>query len=145
MHTLGFYHEQSRADRDAFIRVVERNIAALPDVRRNFQAYGDKDIDHLGEEYDYASVMHYPANAFARAHNLATIEARVPLAPGVEMGQRRGFSPSDVVKLRKLYRCNVECNAFTEWKCADGMQCVCVFSTDFLLLFTGYYILETKV
>jgi hypothetical protein len=64
MHSLGFYHEQSRADRDAYVAV---NIAAVKTGKEhNFYAYTGRN-NYLGHdlfEYDYASVMHYPETAF---------------------------------------------------------------------------------
>ena len=58
---LGFYHEQSRSDRDAYVSVNWRNVPDL--IKNNFDVR--KDIDSLGTKYDYLSIMHYAQNAFA--------------------------------------------------------------------------------
>ena len=62
------------------------------------------EIDHLGEEYDYGSLMHYAKDAFAREKGLITVEG---LRQGHEkMGQREGFSETDIRKINKLYECD---------------------------------------
>ncbi len=60
-HALGLYHEQARADRDAY---VTYNAACVdPDQRHNY----DKNIwnSRFGW-YDFASIMHYRSNGFRR-------------------------------------------------------------------------------
>ena len=57
---------------------------------------------NLGAPYDYGSLMHYPRWAFTADEGYDTI---VPLKPGVEIGQRRGFSDIDIWKINKLYSC----------------------------------------
>ena len=64
-HAIGFWHEQSRPDRDQYIRVLNQNIA--PDKRDEFVKQRSSEINSLGSEYDYASVMHYPTNKFVRS------------------------------------------------------------------------------
>jgi len=64
MHSLGFYHEQSRADRDKYVGV---NVAAVTKGKEhNFYSYLGRN-NYLGHDlfdYDYASVMHYGEGAF---------------------------------------------------------------------------------
>ena len=64
MHAAGFWHEQSRADRDDYISINWSNIQA--GMEFNFLKYDLRKIDHLGAEYDTCSVMHYGAYAFAK-------------------------------------------------------------------------------
>ncbi|VDM42990.1 unnamed protein product [Toxocara canis] len=78
MHALGFFHEH-----DAF----------------RMQTLGD--IDHLDTPYDYNSIMHYPSTAFT-INGQATI---VPKQSGVSIGQRIGFSATDLLKINRLYNC----------------------------------------
>jgi len=62
MHALGFYHEQSRADRDKYVEIHWENI--MPHGRHNFEkAYY---IDDYGTPYDYCSIMHYPSYIFSK-------------------------------------------------------------------------------
>ena len=60
----GFWHEQSRTDRDKFIRVLTQNIK--PGMGRNFDKLMPTQIDIMGTPYDACSVMHYGQSAFAR-------------------------------------------------------------------------------
>ena len=64
MHALGFYHEQSRTDRDKYVTILYKNIK--PDMFDQFESYGQDRIDHLGAEYDTCSVMHYSPTAFSK-------------------------------------------------------------------------------
>ncbi|MPC15145.1 Zinc metalloproteinase nas-4 [Portunus trituberculatus] len=50
MHAAGFWHEQSRADRDSFITINTANIQAGMDY--NFQKYSWDKIQSLGVDYD---------------------------------------------------------------------------------------------
>nr|WDQ39758.1 seminal metalloprotease 1 [Exorista sorbillans] len=105
LHTLGFYHMQSAADRDDYVRIVEENIAEY--ARHNFNKYSDKTVDHYDEEYDYGSVMHYPATAFS-INGEKTIVALKDDGSADNMGQRRGMSKKDINKLNVMYRCPVK-------------------------------------
>ncbi|KAK4296112.1 hypothetical protein Pmani_031374 [Petrolisthes manimaculis] len=99
MHAAGFWHEQSRSDRDNFITINKLNVQ--DGMWANFEKYGWDKIQSLGIPYDLESVMHYGPYAFAK-EGKPTI---IPREIGVEMGQRRGFSKHDVAKLQKLYNC----------------------------------------
>nr|VFU02998.1 mRNA [Oulactis sp. MM-2018] len=99
MHALGFFHEQSRIDRDNYISIHWANI--MPGVGYNFKKYSHGQADTLGEPYDYGSIMHYPRRAFSRNGK----ETIVPKKSGVTIGQRRGLSRIDIRQLNKLYKC----------------------------------------
>ena len=64
MHASGFWHEQSRADRDNHVTINWNNIKS--GMEYNFLKYDLNRIDHLGASYDTCSVMHYGATAFAK-------------------------------------------------------------------------------
>ena len=51
----------------------------------NFNKYPIGYIDQLGQPYDYGSIMHYGAYAFAKDRNKMTLE---PKQRGVIIGQR---------------------------------------------------------
>lgn len=55
MHTLGFFHEQSRWDRKDYIKVLNDSIANYD----NFKQYNLSYTDDLNTPYDYGSVLHY--------------------------------------------------------------------------------------
>ena len=69
-HTVGLWHEQSREDRDQFVRIDWANIQA--GMEHNFDQH-ITDGDDIGD-YDYGSIMHYPATAFSST-GLPTIVA----------------------------------------------------------------------
>ena len=100
MHVVGFWHEQSRFDRDDYIRINWENIE--PGMEYNFDKYSWDDIQHLSVPYDYGSVMHYGTHAFARGYG-PTISPRN--ASAVIIGQRHGLSPLDIEKINRLYEC----------------------------------------
>ena len=62
--TSGFYHEQSRADRDSFVEIMWDNIK--DEMSHNFMKYDLARIDHLEAPYNICSVMHYRAKAFSK-------------------------------------------------------------------------------
>ena len=68
----------------------------------NFDKFGHGEIQHLGEPYDYGSIMHYGPKAFS-SNGRSTI---VGLKTGAnQMGQRNGFSANDIRQINKLYKC----------------------------------------
>jgi hypothetical protein len=94
-HTVGLWHEQSRADRDQFVTVVVENI--IPEALHNFDQHV-RDGEDLGG-YDYGSIMHYPANAFAIDPDRPTLVTR----HGELIGQRVGLSGGDIAAVRAIY------------------------------------------
>lgn len=101
LHALGFYHEQSRGDRDEFVRVNYDNI--IPGRENNFRKLvNGVSIDHLETTYDYGSVMHYGRRGFAIDPSQDTI---TPLDPSAEIGQRITLSELDIERVQILYGC----------------------------------------
>ncbi|XP_063293891.1 astacin-like metalloendopeptidase [Pelobates fuscus] len=97
-HALGFYHEQSRSDRDDYIDVKWEYIN--DEDRVNFEKM---ETDNMGLPYDYSSVMHYGKYAYTNTSGQATLIPKPD--PSVETGQRYGLSPLDVSRINKLYNC----------------------------------------
>lgn len=56
-HALGFYHEQSRPDRDEYVTVNVNNIQF--GLASNFDKTSWQTLRTSGVPYDYSSVMHY--------------------------------------------------------------------------------------
>lgn len=75
MHAVGFYHEQNREDRDPHIYIARNNIR--PGTENNFDKAPNGATSGYGVPYDFGSVMHYGANAFAVNTNQPTIVAKV--------------------------------------------------------------------
>lgn len=117
MHTLGFYHEHSRSDRDQFIEIKWENIRE--DRLDQFETY--RWTTAYGEKYDYDSIMHYSANAFSKDNNpfLLTI---VPKEGKVgELGRRLNYSDTDIHKIQKMYKCGKYGNWAND--CASDSDC----------------------
>jgi hypothetical protein len=94
-HALGLWHEQSRTDRHLYIRIIWENIEE--EHKYNFEQHltDSKDFG----EYDYQSIMHYPAYAFSK-NGEKTI---IPLTEGVEIGQRNQLSEKDIAAIQAMY------------------------------------------
>uniref|UniRef100_A0A8C4E417 Metalloendopeptidase n=1 Tax=Dicentrarchus labrax TaxID=13489 RepID=A0A8C4E417_DICLA len=101
LHALGFWHEQSRADRDDYVNIMWDRIE--PGKEHNFRTYDDTVSSALGVAYDYGSVMHYSKTSF-NIGSEPTIVTKIPHFMDV-IGQRMGFSASDLTKLNRLYNC----------------------------------------
>jgi len=96
MHALGFWHEQSRSDRDRYVTILWDNITDKN--KHNFKAYQTL---NQGFGYDYGSVMHYGAYAFSK-NRRPTIQTK---GGNYRIGQRNGVSDQDVQEIRRLYGC----------------------------------------
>ena len=64
LHAAGFWHEQSRPDRDQHVSILWENIS--PGREDNFARYSRAEVSTLSLPYDTQSVMHYSATAFSR-------------------------------------------------------------------------------
>uniref|UniRef100_A0AAF5DK57 Metalloendopeptidase n=2 Tax=Strongyloides stercoralis TaxID=6248 RepID=A0AAF5DK57_STRER len=100
MHAVGFFHEQSRTDRDDFITIFWNNI--MNGMSNQFEKYGQGVISALGTTYDYGSIMHYGSTAFSKNGQ----PTMLPKKNGAKIGQRDGFSKVDIFKINTLYQCD---------------------------------------
>ncbi|XP_071400321.1 low choriolytic enzyme-like isoform X2 [Centroberyx affinis] len=97
LHALGFNHEQTRSDRDEHVRILLENVT--PGQEHNFDRIATR---NLGTPYDYGSVMHYGRFDFSR-NRQPTI---VPIPdPNVVIGRARQMSPTDILRVNRLYGC----------------------------------------
>ncbi|XP_031552406.1 protein SpAN-like isoform X2 [Actinia tenebrosa] len=96
-HALGFWHEQSRPDRDRYVTINWRNIAS--GVRHNFNKYSTSMINSRGVSYDYDSLMHYSAGAFT-VNGRPTIVAK---GGRRRLGQRYGLTSKDIQQAKLMY------------------------------------------
>uniref|UniRef100_A0A3Q3X0U0 Metalloendopeptidase n=1 Tax=Mola mola TaxID=94237 RepID=A0A3Q3X0U0_MOLML len=100
LHALGFHHEQTRSDRDQYIKILYENIWEGQQDKRNF----DKVMtNNLGTPYDFDSVMHYGKYAFSK-NGQPTIVAKSD--PYLSFGSAAQMSANDFVRLNKLYECS---------------------------------------
>lgn len=93
-------HEQNREDRDGSVTINWDNVRS--NTRENFAKANAGTTDAQGVPYDFDSVLHYSANAFS-INGQPTIVSKRGTQPN--MGQRRGFSKGDLLKLNRMY-CN---------------------------------------
>jgi len=100
-HTLGFYHEQSRPDRDEYVTILWQNINSK--MRYNFNKQTTTNVDSLGTKYDYSSMMHYGPKAFS-TNGRITIKTKDSSKQNL-IGRRTGFSEIDIQQLKLMYSC----------------------------------------
>ncbi|XP_056419826.1 embryonic protein UVS.2-like isoform X1 [Hyla sarda] len=100
LHALGFYHEHTRSNRNDYIDIMWQNI--FP---------GDQPYFHLDHgniqdtPYDYNSILHYAKSAFSIVPDQPTMVPKPD--PNVPMGQAIGLDNLDVMKINKMYNCNL--------------------------------------
>ena len=104
-HAIGFYHEQSRHDRDDYVVIHWDNIKQYKDG--NFHKLERDQATTLGLPYDVHSVMHYEEGAFAKAEGLRTITVK-----GGQTVYNDELSPIDIMQARKLYNCSAGENVY---------------------------------
>ncbi|XP_072543061.1 hatching enzyme 1.2-like [Salminus brasiliensis] len=96
-HALGFYHEQTRSDRDRYVRINWENIN--PAMQYNFNK---ENTNNLNTPYDYSSVMHYGKTAFS----INGLDSITPIPDAsVKIGQRVDLSAIDILRINTLYKC----------------------------------------
>ena len=94
-HALGLWHEQSRNDRDQYIKILWDNIEDEHLFNFNQHINDGQDFG----DYDYQSIMHYSSDNFSKNGK----ETIVPLVPGVTIGQRDRLSAKDIAAVNAMY------------------------------------------
>jgi hypothetical protein len=61
-HSIGFWHEQSRPDRDSYVNIFSNNIKN--GKAHNFVKRSWNTVKTYGIPYDYSSIMHYGIYVF---------------------------------------------------------------------------------
>ncbi|MDY8138116.1 M12 family metallopeptidase [Aquimarina sp. 2201CG5-10] len=108
MHALGFYHEQSRDDRDTYVTINTANITSghahnFEKYNQSFWHYFFPEGENIGA-YDYGSIMHYGSKAFGKpAPGGGRMTTIVPKRSGVTIGQRSRLSTRDIRSINRLY------------------------------------------
>ncbi|XP_066935925.1 zinc metalloproteinase dpy-31-like isoform X1 [Clytia hemisphaerica] len=98
-HTIGLFHEQSRPDRDQYVKILYENIQDR--YKFAFNKMRVSNWDAKGTKYDLDSIMHYGQRYFSKNRQL-TIKALKSSDQG-RIGQRRGFSEIDKQQINKMY------------------------------------------
>ncbi|XP_075182639.1 embryonic protein UVS.2-like [Anomaloglossus baeobatrachus] len=101
-HVLGFVHEHTRSDRDAYVDIIWTYI---PDAYKSNFEKSLPDTNNLALQYDYTSVMHYGRYSFTNVPGQPTIVSKPDAA--VPIGQRHGLSSLDLAKINRLYQCDI--------------------------------------
>lgn len=108
LHTLGFFHMNNSPDRDQYVTIDWGNVRE--EDMKLLSTFGLK-VNRFGTSYDYNSMMHDgPYTGSKDPGNLKTL---IPKAPrnnrdyGIpdQMGQKRGMTKGDAVRLRLMYDC----------------------------------------
>ncbi|XP_029281270.1 meprin A subunit alpha [Cottoperca gobio] len=102
LHALGFYHEQSRSDREDYVKIWWDQIEE--GMEHNFNKYEDDFITDLNTPYDYESIMHYRPLSFNKNASIPTITTTIPYFNEI-IGQRLDFSAVDITRLNRMYDC----------------------------------------
>lgn len=97
LHALGFWHEQSRHDRDDYVKINYENI--IDGAESQF----GKRHEVAPLEYDYKSVLHYNSKLFSK-NGKPTIESISP--KGVTLGNKKGITSMDLKKIIHAYTCD---------------------------------------
>ncbi|GFO21264.1 metalloendopeptidase [Plakobranchus ocellatus] len=101
MHVLGFSHEQDRPDRDAYLDLDYTNMDRSSDILMH-------DFDQLHDlslPYDFESIMHLGPYTGAKNPRLPVMTPKPEYAAGVKLGQAHALSPTDVLRVQRLYGC----------------------------------------
>ncbi|CAK8678214.1 unnamed protein product [Clavelina lepadiformis] len=101
MHALGFWHEQSRPDRDEHITIHLDDIKS--EYHHNFKSRGRDSVRSFNSSYDFGSVMHYNGYSFSSNGNPTVLikNSQQPVK-----AQRHGLSIEDLYEINKLYLCS---------------------------------------
>lgn len=99
-HALGFWHEQSRCDRDSYVEILTQNIR--PGFEGQFNRHCSDGVDVVS--YDEGSIMHYRSNAFGRIENGVELQTIRSLR-GLDglTGQRNGLREMDARTIHWMY------------------------------------------
>uniref|UniRef100_A0A0K0FTJ4 Zinc metalloproteinase n=1 Tax=Strongyloides venezuelensis TaxID=75913 RepID=A0A0K0FTJ4_STRVS len=131
MHALGSTHEQSRADRDQYLTILEENM--LPKLLYNYEKLNVSNALTYNTKYDYGSDMQYPGNSFSK-NDLDTMAPKNYIF-NKTLGIDDGLSFLDV-KLVNFHYCSK--NFTKKIKCYNGgyedpnnnTRCKCVEGYD---------------
>lgn len=118
-HAVGFWHEQSRPDRDSYVSIAYENV--LPGAEYNFDVMSSRDINSLGVGYDYNSIMHYSRLAWSFTGR-PTINSADPAYAGT-IGGAKELSVLDRYQTNLLYGCDSDECALRVDHCDNNAAC----------------------
>nr|VZI04989.1 unnamed protein product [Spirometra erinaceieuropaei] len=89
-----------------YVEIIKENIQ--PGMLRHFEKLTRAEVDSLGEEYDYSSIMHFRRDAFAKPGTNETIRPK-QCCPRPVIGEATQPSAGDFRQVNKLYKCPFVC------------------------------------
>ena len=108
MHAVGFWHEQSRPDRDEHVTIKWKNIKE--GHKHNFWKIELSRVNMVGR-YDMCSIMHYGLWDYGR-NGKKTIQPKhkrfEKYCTESEIGRRQMFTSEDIGKINALYGCDTK-------------------------------------
>ena len=113
-HAIGFWHEQSRPDRDEYVTIKVNNIRS--EFLHNFFKRKSIKVDHQGSKYDFGSIMHYtfydyikPNCIYTTPFSCNTIEIKnyeeFVRQGKPSTGYVKALSHRDIEQANRLYSC----------------------------------------
>jgi len=100
-HSLGLFHEQSRPDRNQYVRI---NLRSLSNPKMAFNFNIQRNINSLGTAYDLRSMMHYSSTAFAKRGYKTITTINSSQQSLIDTYNRiSGFSAIDIKQLNLMY------------------------------------------
>nr|QNH72408.1 toxin candidate TRINITY_DN10262_c0_g2_i1 [Isarachnanthus nocturnus] len=109
VHALGFWHEQSRPDRDKYIKILWENIKKKK--AKNFRKLTYWEVDDFSP-YDVDSMMHYSLYTFSK-NDKPTIQ--IIKTPWRDIGEKEKLTRTDVMQINALYNCKVKGGGWSKW------------------------------
>ncbi len=111
-HAIGFWHEQSRPDRDQYVTIHFGNIESSQ--KHQFMRKNNDEIHSIGSIYDYGSIMHYSPKAFNKPDCSGSGCTTISVNNQAEynrqgtplLGQRSALSTQDINQVNLLYACS---------------------------------------
>jgi len=98
-HAVGFFHEQSRTDRDSYITIYWNNIQS--GMEYNFNKL-NTNSGHNHGQYDFYSIMHYRTTAFGN-NNSVTIWPKQGGVDTNRMGNGSTLTSGDIAATAAIY------------------------------------------
>ncbi|XP_059177293.1 meprin A subunit alpha-like [Physella acuta] len=109
IHTIGFWHEHNRSDRDNYININMANVKT--EYHHDFSI--PTSSNNLHTAYDYGSIMHYGPYTFAIDRTHPVITPKPGHIVEERLGQRTSLSVTDVLKIQRLYGCREDTSHIT--------------------------------
>ncbi|XP_071037797.1 astacin-like metalloprotease toxin 5 [Parasteatoda tepidariorum] len=100
-HTIGFFHEQNRSDRDEYLIIYLENVKQS--VKYAFRKL-NPESNILYNSFDYDSIMIYGNKAFSK-NGKDTMVAKNGQKL-VHPAKKPGLSKNDIERANKMYKCN---------------------------------------